>query len=208
MPTNKVHDIMDDSLSYPYSDTAHVTRAGLMLNTLDKARSIVITDSDMAKLMVLHSEAESLNMDTFRDIGPMYVQFDGQRDEKSRFIIGVLTVPMVEVDQFHCYPYSNNNHALKMWPYDKHFLISNVKKITDLNIQSRSTHPLAVGEQLDENGSNHMSALGAIIVKLLIAVQQGSVELVTDPTDFTKLNRKRAASKKFAIKPDTVLEWK
>lgn len=208
MPINKVHDIVDDAFSYPYADKMHLTRAGLMLNTIDKSKPVVITPDDTDRLMALVAEGDILSMDKARELGPITLQFDGQRDDKGRFIIGVLVVPMDEVSQIHCYPYSNNNEEQKMWPYDKHFMISNVGDLTKLNIVSRSTHPLAVGVDLDEAGSTHMSALSAMVIKTLVAFQQGAVELAQEGRDYSKLNKKRVSGKKSPVKPDYFLEWK
>lgn len=207
MPMNKVHDILDDAFSYPYMDKSHLTRAGLMLNTIDKSKAVPLSQANTDRLLASLSPDE-LSMERARELGPVVLQFDGQRDDKGRFIIGVLVVPMLEVDQIHCYPYSNNNEQQKMWPYDKHFVISNVGDIKKLNIQARSTHPAAVGEELDEVGKTHMSALSAIVVKFLLAHQDGSISLTKENADYTKLNKKRAAAKKNLIKPDYLLEWK
>lgn len=208
MPYNKAHDILDDSLSFPYMDKTHVTRAGLMLNTLDKSRPIVLSAKDCDRLLEMKAVEDALSMDKIRELGPLVVQFDGQRDTEGRFIIAVLVVPMQEVSQIHCYPYSNNNKDEKMWPYDKHFMINNVGVLSKLDIQARSTHPLAEGEQLDELAKTHMSALSAIVVKLLVALQQGSATLEREGKDYTKLNKKRIAAKKSTLKPDYFLEWK
>lgn len=206
MPFNKVHDILDDAFSYPYMDKAHLTRAGLMLNTIDKCRAVPLSQDTTNRMLALEV-VESLSIDSARELGPILLQFDGQRDDAGRFIIGVLVVPMAEVDQIHCYPYSNNNTEQKMWPYDKHFVISNLSDTAKLMITSRSTHPLSEGENLDEAGTSHMSALSAMVVKFLSATQSG-VTLVQEDRDYTKLNKKRAAVKKNLIKPDYLLEWK
>lgn len=208
MPINKVHDILDDALSYPYADKMHLTRAGLMLNTVDKAKPVVLTATDSDRLMALEIVDNVLSMEKVRELGNIILQFDGERDDTGRFIIDLLLVPMAEVDQIHCYPYSNNNHEQKMWPYDKHFMISNVGDLAKLNIVSRSTHPLAVGVDLDKAGSSHMSALSAMVIKTLIALQQGSVELSQEGRDYSKLNKKRVSGKKSPVKPDYFLEWK
>lgn len=208
MPFNKVHDILDDAFSYPYMDTAHLTRAGLMLNTIDKSKAVPLTQTDCDRLLALKASDDILSMKAARDLGPIVLQFDGQRDDKGRFIIAILVVPMDEVSQIHCYPYSNNNDEQKMWPYDKHFMISNVGDLNKLQIQARNTHPLAAKAELDEAGANHMSSLSAIVVKFLVAHQQGTISLAKENNAYEKLNKKRAAMKKNLIKPDYLLEWK
>lgn len=208
MPLNKVHDILDDALSKPYVDKAHLTRIGLMLNTVDKSKPVPMTEADRVKLMSMPMIDNVLSMQNARDIGPFVLQFDGKRDEAGRFVIAILVVPMLEVDQIHCYPYSNLNKESKMWPYDKHFVISNVGDLAKLVITPRDTHPLAAGEDLDETGMDHMSALAATVMKFLTATQQGSITLVKEDKDYSKLNKKRAESKKSPIKPDYLLEWK
>jgi hypothetical protein len=52
MPLNKIHDILDDAVSKPYVDKAHLTRIGLMLNTVDKSKPIPMTEDDRAKQML------------------------------------------------------------------------------------------------------------------------------------------------------------
>lgn len=208
MPFNKVHEILDDAISMPYADKAHITRAGLMLNTVDKAKAIPLSEDDRVKLLALPSMANVLDMAKVRELGPFVLQFDGKRDEEGRFVIAVLVVPMVEVDQIHCYPYSNLNKPGKMWPYDKHFVISNVGDLGNLRIEPRDTHPLAAEERLDDVGMDHMSALAAIVLKFLLSQQQGATTVNLEPADYTKLNKKRVAAKKNVIKPDYLLEWK
>lgn len=208
MPLNKVHDILDDAVTKPYVDKAHLTRIGLMLNTVDKSKPIPMTEDDRVKMLALPTIDNVLSIQNARDIGPFVLQFDGKRDEAGRFVIAILVVPMAEVPQIHCYPYSNLNKENKMWPYDKHFVISNVGDMKNLMITPRDTHPLAAGEDLDEAGMDHMSALAATVIKFLTAVQQGSITLAKEDKDYSKLNRKRATSKKSPIKPDYLLEWK
>jgi len=208
MPFNKIHDIQDDAVSYPYMDKAHITRAGLMLNTLDKATPIPLSKTDVDRLLQVHPENNFINMAAARERGPVLLQFDGQRDDNGRFIVAVLVVPMNEVDQIHCYPYSNNNPEQKMWPYDKHFMISSVDNLETLNVAARNTHPLAAEAELDEAGRTHMSALSAIVVKFLVAAQQGTVTFTEETKDYSKLNKKRKESKKNPIRPDYILEWK
>lgn len=208
MPFNKVHDILDDAFSYPYMDTAHLTRAGLMLNTIDKSKAVPLSPQDCDRLLQVQAKDDHLSIEAARELGPIVLQFDGQRDDNGRFIIAVLVVPMDEVPQVHCYPYSNNNDEQKMWPYDKHFMISNVGELNKLQIQARNTHPLAANAELDEAGANHMSALSAVVVKFLVALQQGTISLTEEQKSYDKLNKKRAAAKKNLIKPDYILEWK
>lgn len=207
MPLNKVHDILDDAFSYPYMDKAHLTRAGLMLNTIDKCSAVPLAQSDIDRLLSLKAESDSLSIESARELGPVLLQFDGQRDDEGRFIIGVLVVPMNEVEQIHCYPYSNNNELKKMWPYDKHFMITGLDNLEKLNVQARNTHPLAAEAELDEAGKIHMSALSTIVVKFLVSLQQGSTQLNLESADYTKINKKRKAAKKNLIQPDHLLEW-
>lgn len=207
MPFNKVHEIQDDASAYPYMDKVHLTRAGLMLNTLDKCKAVPLTNDDVLRLGALPT-GNILSIEAARELGAVLLQFEGQRDQDGRFIIGVLIVPMNEVDQIHCYPYSNNNEQHKMWPYDKHFMLSNFGDLEHLNVQARNTHPLAAEAELDEKGKAHMSALAAIVVKFLSAVQQQSLSLTMETKDYTKLNKKRKDAKKNLIKPDYLPEWK
>lgn len=208
MPFNKVHEILDDAMTVPYMDKAHLTRAGLMLNTIDKSKPVPLSETDRLRILSLETKVDHVSMRAAREIGPFVLQFDGKRDETGRFPIAILVVPMHEVSQIHCYPYSNLNPQQKMWPYDKHFIISNVGDISNLNVVPRDTHPLAEKEQLDEAGMDHMSALSAIVIKFLITLQQGEAVLVEEDKDYTKLNRKREAAKRNPIKRDYLLEWK
>jgi hypothetical protein len=208
MPFNKVHEVQDDAASYPYMDKVHLTRAGLMLNTLDKCKAVPLDQDDIARLRALPAEGNTLSIKDARELGPTFLQFDGKRDDEGRFIIGILVVPMQEVDQIHCYPYSNNNEVHKMWPYDKHFMISNLGDLTEMKVQARNTHPLASEAELDELGKTHMAALSAIVLKFLVALQQGSLTLTEESKDYTKLNKKRKDAKKNLIKPDYLPEWK
>lgn len=208
MPFNKVHEILDDAVTVPYLDKAHLTRAGLMLNTIDKAKPVPITETDRIRILSLASVEEHLSMDKAREIGPFVLQFDGKRDETGRYPIAILVVPMHEVNQIHCYPYSNLNAEKKMWPYDKHFVVSNVGDLKNLLVTPRDTHPMASKEDLNEAGMDHMSALSAIVIKFLIVLQQGAAVLVEEDKDYSKLNRKREAAKKNLIKRDYLLEWK
>lgn len=208
MPFNKVHEILDDAISVPYMDKAHLTRAGLMLNTIDKSKPVPLSETDRLRVLSLETKVNHVSMQAARDLGPIVLQFDGKRDEEGRFPIAILVVPMHEVSQIHCYPYSNLNAQKKMWPYDKHFVVSNVGDIENLSVTPRDTHPLAAKETLDEAGMDHMSALSAIVIKFLITLQQGEAVLVKEDKDYAKLNKKRAAVKKNLIKPDYLLEWK
>lgn len=208
MPFNKVHEILDDAASFPYLDKSHLTRAGLMLNTIDKSIAVPLSETDCEKLTQLSSDLNSLSMEKARELGPVVLQFDGERDDKGRFIIAILVVPMMEVDQIHCYPYSNNNEMKKLWPYDKHFMMTGMGNLGELKVQARNTHPLAANGDLGEEGMRHMSSLSVIVTKFLIALQQGSAEIVKEDTDYSKLNKKRKAQKRNAIQPDYLLEWK
>lgn len=208
MPFNKVHEILDDAVTVPYLDKAHLTRAGLMLNTIDKAKPVPISETDRIRILSLASTEEHLSMEKAREIGPFVLQFDGKRDETGRYPIAILVVPMHEVTQIHCYPYSNLNAEKKMWPYDKHFVVSNVGDLKNLIVTPRDTHPMAAKDDLNEAGMDHMSALSAIVIKFLVVLQQGAAELVEEDKDYSKLNRKREAAKKNLIKRDYLLEWK
>jgi hypothetical protein len=207
MPFNKIHDLMDDAPSVPYMDTRHVTRAGLMLNTAAKSKAVVLSQADIARLMNFTANEGVLDMDKLREQGPIVLQFDGQRDDKGRFVIALLTVPMDEGNQVTCFPYSNNNEKDKMWPYDKHFVFGNVSDLKKITIQTRDTHPLASAEDLDELGKTHLSALSAIVLKFLFAQQQGLFTVVPDNRDYSKLNKKREKSKKSPFVPDNLLVW-
>ena len=206
MPFNKVHDILDDSLSYPYMDKTHVTRAGLMLNTVSQSTPVVLTQEDCVR--IIDERSTPVDMPALRKFGPIVLQFDGQRDTEGRFIIALLVVPMQEEDQIRCYPYSNNNADHKMWPYDKHFTILNPSDLAKLDIRESSTHPLADTEKLDEVAGSHMAALSAVALKFVMGLQKGVFTLGKEGRDYTKLNKKRLASKKSPIQPDNLLEWK
>ena len=206
MPFNKVHDILDDSLSYPYMDKVHLTRAGLMLNTIAQSKPVVLSQEDCRR--IIDHPSRQVDMAAARELGPMVLQFDGQRDGDGRFIICILLVPMQERDELRCYPYSNNNTDQKMWPYDKHFVILNPSDLSKMDIQESSTHPLADTEKLDEKASSHMGALSAVALKFLMGLQGGIFTLIPEGRNYDKLNKKRQASKKSPIQPDNLLEWK
>lgn len=208
MPFNKVHDLMDDAPTVPYMDTVHVTRAGLILNTAAKSRAVVLSATDMDRLMDFSVNSGELDMKKLREMGNLTLQFDGERDDKGRFIIAIVVVPMDEVPQITCFPFSNNNEKDKMWPYDKHFQFGNVGDISTMTIQTRDTHPLAGTEELDELGKTHLSALSAITLKFLVAYQRGLFTLEAEGKSYDKLNAKRAKSKKAPLVPDNNLIWK
>lgn len=207
MPFNKVHDLMDDAPTVPYMDTRHVTRAGLILNTVAKSRAVCLTQTDMDRLMDRTISEGEFNMDYLREQGPIVLQFDGHRDNAGRFVISQLIVPMMELPQIHCYPFSNNNEQGRMWPYDKHYQIGNVGDLKSITLTTRDTHPLAHVEELDEVGKTHLSALSAITLKFLLGLQEGWFTLEEDSNDYTKLNAKRAKSKKSPLVPDNSLVW-
>lgn len=207
MPFNKVHELMDDAPTVPYMNTAHVTRAGLILNTVAKSRAVVLTDKDITNLMEFSAKEGDLDMVKLRELGPLTVQFDGHRDDNGRFLISILVVPMDETPQVTCFPFSNNNEKAKMWPYDKHFQFGTVGDISKMTIQTRDTHPLASTEELDELGKTHLSALSAITLKFLLAHQLGLFSLEQESRDYTKLNAKREKTKKSPLVPDNLLIW-
>jgi hypothetical protein len=202
MPFNKYHQIVDDAFSYPYMNDAHVTRAGLLLGTIDKSKPVPLSKAFVDRLLRVEPKSEGVDMVKLRELGPVVLQLDGVSDEGPRFIISILVVPMDEKEQIHCYPYSNNNPEEKMWPYDKHFVISNLTPLADIQVSARETHPLAGAEGLDPIGVDHMTAMTTIVLKFVIGLQQGDIELVPDTTDYSKLNAKRAKSKKAPIKGD------
>lgn len=206
MPLNKYHKIIDDAFSYPYMNDAHVTRAGLLLGTIDKAKPIPISTEGLDRLLEIMpvGDFDGVDMAKLRELGPVVIQFDGIKDDGPRFVINILVVPMDEKEQIHCYPYSNNNPEGKMWPYDKHFVISNLTPLKDVQVSARETHPLAGAEGLDDIAVEHMTAMTAIVMKLIIGLQQGSVELVQDTTSYAKLNAKRLKNKKAPIKGDFI----
>lgn len=208
MPFNKIHELMDDAPTVPYMNTAHVTRAGLILNTVAKSRAVVLSATDMDRLMDFTIGAGKLDMDKLREMGPITLQFDGQADTAGRFVIAILVVPMDETPQITCFPYSNNNGVSKMWPYDKHFQFGSVGDLSSITIQTRDTHPLASAEELDDLGKTHLSALSAITLKFLVAYQLGLFSLDAEEDKYKKLNVKRAKSKKSPLVPDHNLTWK
>ena len=75
MPLNKIHDILDDAVSKPYVDKAHLTRIGLMLNTVDKSKPIPMTEDDRVKMLALPTIDDVLSMHNARDIGLFVLQF-------------------------------------------------------------------------------------------------------------------------------------
>lgn len=208
MPFNKIHDLMDDATTLPYMNTAHVTRVGLVLNTVAKSRAVVLSETDKDRLLAYTATSGTLNMDKMRELGPVTLQFDGMNDNDGRFVISILIVPMDEVPQITCFPFSNNNHKNDMWAYDKHFQFGNVGDITKMTIQTRDTHPLASEEPLDEMGKSHLSALSAITLKFLLSYQLDLFTLEQETRSYEKLNAKRAKSKKAPLVPDNLLNWK
>ena len=207
MPFNKIHDLMDDAPTVPYLDTRHVTRAGLMLNTAARSKAVCLTRSDVDRLLAFPAPTGSLDMERLRDQGPLVVQFDGHKDQNGRFVIALLVVPMDEGDLVTCFPYSNNNEKGLMWPYDKHFLLSRLNDLANVNIQTRDTHPLAGAEDLDEVGKTHLAALSAIALQFLAVQQQDVFDLKEEDRDYSKLNKKRAKTKKSPFVNDNLLVW-
>lgn len=202
MANNKVHEIFSGAESVPYWNERHVTRNALALRSLELADAIVLSEAEVGKLL-------SVDLAQERDLShmnkPIYLQFDGNRSDK-RFIIGLLMSLSEEDERVTVVPYSNNNDAGQMWPYDIYFEFT---KLYEKNavVTTHPFHPVALQDKMDQASKDHFTVLSGIALSFLTLLGNDKL-LIGEPTEnMTKLNKRRGKDGKPPVKADCQIVW-
>lgn len=199
---NKLHNIIDDAWEMKSEDLGgaeHTMRVGLVTNTVINSIPVVI--DDIGKLMDIPEDfkIDFANLDDFNT--PVLLH-----SSQGQFQLAVLVVRDKDSNHIQCYPFGNLNEAGNWWLYDMGF-----DMVPGGFVEIRPVNPIIEEEASMQEPTKdmmaHLEAIAIVVSAFLYRFQNGSVELIEGTEDFTKINKKRAKTKKFPISNDWKIKY-
>lgn len=197
---NKMHHILDDAWEMKeelMGGAAQTLRIGLITNTVMNSIPAIIPDiselmPDDEKFKVDFSNIESLNV-------PVLLHF-----EINELQLAILIVRDKDSNHIQCYPFNDLNEDKRWWAYEMAFDLT-----PDGRVEIRPIHPLLeeVDFNPDEQMMNHLEVLALVVSAFVHRLQKEEITLVEETVDFSKINKKRAKSKKAPIVNNWIVKY-